>query len=198
CGEYKSQFKSLVYPVKDVEDTCIEKNIVGLNPRIICQATGKDWMTAKTLNAQMTLASEAAAQLDLLALLPPETSSSHHHPSNCPVLNPTNPPCPPKDPDSMEIDTACVLPATHSLLDISCSLLSSECFQAFVDQIRSATSATVLVVQLLSAQAPPLNYQPIGPVWSLYRQGGDCGSQQLLPLMTWSCGKLRRTKVNKG
>ncbi|KNZ56783.1 hypothetical protein VP01_2319g1 [Puccinia sorghi] len=32
-------------------------------------------------------------------------------------------------------------------------------------------------------------------LWSLYRRGSDCQSQQLLPLMTWSCGKLRRTKV---
>ncbi|KNZ62465.1 hypothetical protein VP01_1267g6, partial [Puccinia sorghi] len=35
-------------------------------------------------------------------------------------------------------------------------------------------------------------------LWSLYRQGGACGSQQLLPLRTLSRGKLRRAKANKG
>ncbi|PLW44198.1 hypothetical protein PCANC_13437 [Puccinia coronata f. sp. avenae] len=37
-GEYNSKFKSLVYLVEDVEETRIEKYVLGLNPRIVWKA----------------------------------------------------------------------------------------------------------------------------------------------------------------
>jgi hypothetical protein len=47
-----------------------------LNPRIISQAMSKEWSNANTLDAQMDMATEAAAQLDLLSLAP--SNSSQH------------------------------------------------------------------------------------------------------------------------
>ncbi|KAA1123047.1 hypothetical protein PGTUg99_014222 [Puccinia graminis f. sp. tritici] len=93
-GEYNSQFKSLVYLVEDVEDTRIEKYVQGLNPRIIRQAMGKQWREARSLDARMELASEAAAELDLLAQLPPEPAAGTPLPSlssNRPGFHPPPP-----------------------------------------------------------------------------------------------------------
>ncbi|KAA1124880.1 hypothetical protein PGTUg99_036364 [Puccinia graminis f. sp. tritici] len=83
-GEYNSQFKSLVYLVEDVEATRIEKYTSGLNPRIIRKAMSKQWTDATTLDQKMELASDAAAQLNILAMLPPTprrvTISTRFHP----------------------------------------------------------------------------------------------------------------------
>ncbi|KNZ48807.1 uncharacterized protein VP01_53g5 [Puccinia sorghi] len=120
-GEYNSKFSSLVYLVEDVEDSRIEKYVSGLNPRIIRQAMGKEWLSAKSLATRMALASEAAAQLDLLSLLPPDSTSLPHYPlsSNRPAFNSAPPPRPTRDPDAMEIDATRVIPAFRSLLDAS-------------------------------------------------------------------------------
>jgi hypothetical protein len=74
--EYNSRFSSLVYLVEDVEEACIERYVSGLNPWIISQAMSKEWRNANTLDARMDMATEAAAQLDLLSLLP--SNSSQH------------------------------------------------------------------------------------------------------------------------
>ncbi|PLW58122.1 hypothetical protein PCANC_04120 [Puccinia coronata f. sp. avenae] len=66
-GEYNSKFCSLVYLVKDVEAARIERYVLGLNPRIIWKAMSAEWQAADTLKAWMALATEAAAQLNLLA-----------------------------------------------------------------------------------------------------------------------------------
>ncbi|KNZ50978.1 uncharacterized protein VP01_4147g1 [Puccinia sorghi] len=81
----------------------------------------------------MVLASEAAAQLDLLALLPPDPAPSVHlHPlSTSPVLaSPPQRPSP-RDPDAMEIDATCVHNTNHCLLDVSQALCRSRnlCFR---------------------------------------------------------------------
>lgn len=133
-GEYNSQFKSLVYLVENVEDARIEKYISGLNPRIIRKAMSKQWMEAKTLDSRMELASEAAAQLDLLALLPPEPPvGSHHHPLSSAQHQFTTPstPRPPRDPDAMDVDATRVIPVNRSLLDFSRLLCRSRnlCFR---------------------------------------------------------------------
>ncbi|PLW14213.1 hypothetical protein PCANC_17848 [Puccinia coronata f. sp. avenae] len=107
-GEYNSQFKSLVYLVEDVEETRIEKYVLGLNPCIVRKVMCKQWMDCKTLDKRMEMALDAAAQLDVLAQLPPElTQSSTHHPLSSPQYVPR----PPqqrmgRDPDAMEIDAA--------------------------------------------------------------------------------------------
>ncbi|KAA1090666.1 hypothetical protein PGT21_009749 [Puccinia graminis f. sp. tritici] len=121
-GEYNSQFKSLVYLVEDVEATRIEKYTQGLNPRIVWKAMSKQWIDAKTLDEKMELASDAAAQLDILALLPPDPpAGSQLHPLSSTRLGhpPPQPPRPQRDPDAMEIDAARVIPATanKSILD---------------------------------------------------------------------------------
>ncbi|KAA1071645.1 hypothetical protein PGT21_013926 [Puccinia graminis f. sp. tritici] len=121
-GEYNSQFKSLVYLVEDVEATRIEKYTQGLNPRIVRKAMSKQWIDARTLDQKMELASDAAAQLDILALLPPEPpSGTQHFPLSSTRLGhpQPQPPRPPRDPDAMEIDAARVLPLNggKSLLD---------------------------------------------------------------------------------
>ncbi|KAA1086247.1 hypothetical protein PGTUg99_013747 [Puccinia graminis f. sp. tritici] len=121
-GEYNSQFKSLVYLVEDVEATRIEKYTAGLNPRIIRKAMLKQWTDAQTLDEKMELASDAAAQLDILALLPPDPPmGNQHHPlSLSRVVHPPPPPPRPQwDPDAMEIDATKVVPAAvgRSLLD---------------------------------------------------------------------------------
>ncbi|KAA1070417.1 hypothetical protein PGT21_011858 [Puccinia graminis f. sp. tritici] len=121
-GEYNSQFKSLVYLVEDVEATRIEKYAQGLNPRIVRNAMSKQWVETKTLDEKMELASDAAAQLDLLALLPPDPpAGSQLHPLSSTRFSqpPPQPPRPQRDPDAMEIDAARVIPAPagKSLLD---------------------------------------------------------------------------------
>ncbi|KAA1134621.1 hypothetical protein PGTUg99_007968 [Puccinia graminis f. sp. tritici] len=113
-GEYNSQFKSLVYLVEDIEATRIEKYTAGLNPRIIRKAMSKQWTDAQTLDEKMELASDAAAQLDILALLPPDPPmGNQHHPlsSSRVVHPPPPPPRPQRDHDAMEIDATKVVPA---------------------------------------------------------------------------------------
>ncbi|PLW13162.1 hypothetical protein PCANC_18628 [Puccinia coronata f. sp. avenae] len=109
-GEYNAQFSSLVYLVEDVPENQIEKYVSGLNPRIIRKAMSKQWRDANTLRKQMELATEEAAQLNLLALLPPEPGQHHAHTplsTNQPPGLPNHFPAPPppqRDPDAMEID----------------------------------------------------------------------------------------------
>jgi hypothetical protein len=74
-GEYNSRFSSLVYLVEDVEEARIKRYVSGLNPWIISQAMSKEWRNVNTLDARMELATEAAAQLNLLSLLPTDPSS---------------------------------------------------------------------------------------------------------------------------
>ncbi|PLW27912.1 hypothetical protein PCANC_25391 [Puccinia coronata f. sp. avenae] len=76
-GEYNTQFSCLVYLVEDVEENQVEKYVLGLNPCIIRKAMSQQWREACTLQERMALAKEAAAQIDLLALLPPESSHPH-------------------------------------------------------------------------------------------------------------------------
>jgi hypothetical protein len=78
-GEYNSKFCSLVYLVEDVEAARIERYVLGLNPRIIWKAMSAEWQAADTLEARMALATEAAAQLDLVALLPPDALQPGRH-----------------------------------------------------------------------------------------------------------------------
>ncbi|PLW37472.1 hypothetical protein PCASD_10663 [Puccinia coronata f. sp. avenae] len=107
-GKYNAQFSSLVYLVNYVEENRIEKYVLGLHPRIIRKAMSKEWLTATTLSEKMVLASKAAAQLDILAQLPPETPLNHHpssthRPHALQIPHPQ--PLPqPRDPDAMEID----------------------------------------------------------------------------------------------
>ncbi|PLW22012.1 hypothetical protein PCANC_04360 [Puccinia coronata f. sp. avenae] len=113
-GGYNSRFSSLVYLVENVEEARVEHYVSGLNPRIVAQAMSKEWRRANTLDACMDLATEAAAQLKLLSLLP---SNSSHHSRKCPFssapppglsfpLPHQNPPA--RDPNEMEIDAATV------------------------------------------------------------------------------------------
>jgi hypothetical protein len=111
-GEYNSRFSSLVYLVEDVEEARIERYVSGLNPRIVAQAMSKEWRNANTLDAWMEFATEAAAQLDLLSLLP---SKSNHQPRSRPFSSapppglsfpPPHQSLPFKDPNAMEIDAA--------------------------------------------------------------------------------------------
>ncbi|PLW38865.1 hypothetical protein PCASD_09871 [Puccinia coronata f. sp. avenae] len=126
-GEYNAQFSSLVYLVEDVPENQIEKYVSGLNPRIIRKAMSKQWRDANTLRERMELATEAAAQLDLLALLPPEPVQHHAHTplsTNRPPGLPNHFPAPPppqRDPDAMEIDTLGFQPGSRqaSILDAS-------------------------------------------------------------------------------
>ncbi|PLW23489.1 hypothetical protein PCASD_13623 [Puccinia coronata f. sp. avenae] len=81
----------------------------------------KQWLKSKALSKKMVLATEAAAQPDILLQLPPENPSSHHplstsHPQiiQFPHPQPTPVSC---DPDSMEIDA--VLPEKSSLMDVT-------------------------------------------------------------------------------
>ncbi|KNZ57745.1 uncharacterized protein VP01_2082g1 [Puccinia sorghi] len=94
---------------------------------------GKEWLAATSLDTQMTLAAEAAAQLDLLALLPPDMASSQHHPlsSNQSGFDHPPPPQPQRNPDAMEIDAIRMTPTFRFLLDISRLLCRARnlCFQ---------------------------------------------------------------------
>ncbi|KNZ56310.1 uncharacterized protein VP01_2437g1, partial [Puccinia sorghi] len=132
-GEYNSQFSSLVYLVEDVEETRIEKYVAGLNPLIIRHAMSTAWRQVKTLDEKMAMASEAAAQLDLLAQLPSETSSATTYrplSSNRPLPFSPQPSSPmPSDPNAMEIDAIQSVP--RSLLDSSRLLCRSKnlCFR---------------------------------------------------------------------
>ncbi|PLW40620.1 hypothetical protein PCANC_13025 [Puccinia coronata f. sp. avenae] len=138
-GEYNSKFCSLVYLVEDVEAARNERYVLGLNPKIIWKAMSAEWRAADTLEARMALATEAAAQLDLLALLPQDVSQPGRHrplssapPPGLPLppqyqANPT-----PRDPNAMEIDATTFRPGNRppTILDISRSLCRSKnlCF----------------------------------------------------------------------
>ncbi|KNZ60476.1 hypothetical protein VP01_1549g7 [Puccinia sorghi] len=119
--EYNSQFSSLVYLVEDVEETRIEKYVSGLNPLIIRHVMSKAWRQVKTLDDKMAMAAEAAAQIDLLAQLPSDSStptsyrplsSNRKLPYTPPPVNPA-----PHNPNAMEINAVQTL--SRSLLDSS-------------------------------------------------------------------------------
>ncbi|PLW09922.1 hypothetical protein PCASD_21478 [Puccinia coronata f. sp. avenae] len=119
-GEYNSRFCSLVYLVEDVEAARIERYVSGLNPRIIHKAMSKKWRAADTLKARMELATEAAAQLNLLALLPPDLANhACHRPlSSAPPPGFSQPPqhqssTPVHDPNAMEINATMTRPGSH-------------------------------------------------------------------------------------
>ncbi|PLW22102.1 hypothetical protein PCASD_17039 [Puccinia coronata f. sp. avenae] len=109
-GEYNAQFSSLVYLIEDVPENHIEKYVSGLNPHIIRKAMSKQWQDANTLCKRMDLAAKAAAQLNLLVLLPPEQGQNHPHTplsTNCPPGFPNHfsiPLPPQRDLDAMEVD----------------------------------------------------------------------------------------------
>ncbi|PLW36707.1 hypothetical protein PCASD_08701 [Puccinia coronata f. sp. avenae] len=139
-GEYNSRFCSLVYLVEDVEAARIERYVSSLNPRIINKAMSKEWRAADTLEARMELAMEAAAQLDLLALLPLESSQTGRHQplSLAPPPGLFLPPhhqslIPVHDPNAMEIDatTTCPSNCPPTVFNISWSICCSKnlCFQ---------------------------------------------------------------------
>ncbi|PLW26792.1 hypothetical protein PCASD_25771 [Puccinia coronata f. sp. avenae] len=70
-------------------------------------------MDCKSLDEKMELASDAAAQLDVLAQLPPDPAVSNiYHPLSSQHYNSHPSPVarPPRDPDAMEINAARVLP----------------------------------------------------------------------------------------
>ncbi|PLW22287.1 hypothetical protein PCASD_16997 [Puccinia coronata f. sp. avenae] len=151
-GEYNSQFKSLVYLVEDVEVTCIEKYVSGLNPRIIRKVMCKAWMDCTLLDAKMEMASDAAAQLDVLAQLPPKSSSAGPHQpllSHRYIAQPPQQPRPPRDPDAMEIDAARVLPriasARSSLLDASRALCRARqlCFRCLAPIVPGSHTGSI-------------------------------------------------------
>jgi hypothetical protein len=140
-GEYNSHLCSLVYLVEDVEAARIEQYVSGLNPQIVWKAMSKEWRATDTLEARMELAIKAAAQLDLLALLPPDSAQPvcHKPLSSAPPLGlPFQPhhPAPPAaahDPNAMEINAATIRPGNcfPTVLDVSHSLCRSKglCFQ---------------------------------------------------------------------
>ncbi|PLW27485.1 hypothetical protein PCASD_23089 [Puccinia coronata f. sp. avenae] len=136
-GEYNSHFKSLVYLVEDVEATRIERYVSGLNPRIVRKAMCKSWMDCASLDEKMELASDAAAQLDVLAQLPPDSAHpGPHHPlsSQRQIAQAPAQHRPLRDPDAMEIDATRVTPANsqyRSLLDASRALCRARqlCFR---------------------------------------------------------------------
>ncbi|KAA1117756.1 hypothetical protein PGT21_022412 [Puccinia graminis f. sp. tritici] len=137
-GDYNSRFSSLVYLVEDVEEARIERYVLGLNPRIIYKAMSKEWRGAKTLDERMELATEAAAQLDLLSLLPSESSQPRHQPlSSAPPPGLSLPThhqtTAARDPNAMDVDAAFVRRGNRpqSLIDIARSicLQKSLCFR---------------------------------------------------------------------
>lgn len=78
-GKYNLQFSSLVYLVEDVEETRIEKYVSGLNPHIIRHVMSTAWRQVKTLDDKMAMAAEAAAQLNILAQLPSDSSNPNSY-----------------------------------------------------------------------------------------------------------------------
>lgn len=90
------------------------------------------WRQVKTLDNKMDMASKAAAQLDLLAQLPSDSSAltpCQPLSSNCPLpAVPYTAPQPPRNSNSMEIDT--VQKSSCLLLDASCLIFQSHslCF----------------------------------------------------------------------
>ncbi|PLW10793.1 hypothetical protein PCASD_24924 [Puccinia coronata f. sp. avenae] len=156
-GEYNAQFSSLVYLVDDVEENRIEKYVLGLNPRIIRKAMSKEWLSTKSLSEKMVLATEAAAQLDILAQLPPDHSSTHQplsaaRPSALQFPHPQPPPAP-RDPDAMEVDALGTRPSP-SILDISRSICRSRklCFRCLKPIIPGSHSGSI---NCMNAPASP-------------------------------------------
>ncbi|PLW50811.1 hypothetical protein PCANC_14322 [Puccinia coronata f. sp. avenae] len=138
-GEYNSRFSSLVYLVEDVEEARVERYVLGLNPRIILQAMSREWRSADTLDARMNLATEAAAQLDLLSLLPTEPLfQQRQRPfSSAPPPGLSFPPphqsLPQRDPNAMEINAASIRRSggPPNLFDLSRSICRQKnlCFR---------------------------------------------------------------------
>jgi hypothetical protein len=84
-------FSSLVYLVEDAKEAHVKFYVSGLNPQIVSQAMSKEWRRANMLDAQMDLAIKAAAQLNLLSLLPSDNSQPLRH---CPFFWPLRQGCP--------------------------------------------------------------------------------------------------------
>ncbi|KNZ59247.1 uncharacterized protein VP01_1776g6 [Puccinia sorghi] len=162
-GEYNAQFSSLVYLVEDVEANRIEKYVAGLNPRIIHKAMGKEWRSAATLAKKMELASEAAADIDVLSALPPVSSLANPHAP----LSSSRPPglFPPRhipsqaapDPDAMEIDATSSRPVTQmsSLFDSSRSICRARklCFRCLKPVVPGVHSGS------LNCPNPPITME---------------------------------------
>ncbi|PLW13242.1 hypothetical protein PCANC_18023 [Puccinia coronata f. sp. avenae] len=174
----------------DVEEARIKQYISGLNPRIIAQAMSKEWRGANTLGARMDLATKAAAQLNLLSLLPCNTAShSWHRPlSLAPPPGLSFPPSQqaqlPQDPNAMEIDaTAPTAPFTHTVsLDCPNPGVTWEQREAFVAKHKPNSSTFVAAVKVDSLpQSPsaPLTYCP--PKASTVTFGEDSTEGQVDP-----------------
>ncbi|KNZ53100.1 hypothetical protein VP01_3342g1 [Puccinia sorghi] len=89
--------------------------------------------------------------------------------------------------------TAYILKSKHFPKKTPHHLFDEESFHQFINiEVVQARKKDLL------ASHEKNNARSQGLLWSLYRQGGGCGSQQLLPLRAWSRGKLRRAKANKG
>ncbi|KNZ46873.1 hypothetical protein VP01_687g3, partial [Puccinia sorghi] len=69
-GKYNTQFSSLVYLVEDVEADHIKKYIDRLSPRIIQKVMRKEWCSEKNLVNKTELASQVAADINILASFP--------------------------------------------------------------------------------------------------------------------------------
>ncbi|KAI9623693.1 hypothetical protein H4Q26_014420 [Puccinia striiformis f. sp. tritici PST-130] len=117
-GEYNAQFKSLAYLVNDSDEVRIKKYVSSLNTRIVRHAMNQAWMDEEDLDGKMELASKAAAQLDVLATLPPEPAPGTPLPPLSSNRLGTHPPQRQhRDPNAMEIDSTRVAPFNNSLLD---------------------------------------------------------------------------------
>ncbi|KNZ58750.1 uncharacterized protein VP01_1869g1 [Puccinia sorghi] len=162
-GEYNAQFSSIVYLVEDVEANRIEKYVAGLNPRIIHKAMGKEWRSANSLAKKMELASEAAADIDVLSTLPPVSSLANPHAplssSRPPGLFPPRhtPAQAPPDPDAMEIDATTSRSVTHasSLFDSSRSICRARklCFRCLKPVVPGVHSGS------LNCPNPPITME---------------------------------------
>ncbi|PLW52258.1 hypothetical protein PCASD_00018 [Puccinia coronata f. sp. avenae] len=117
----------------------------------------KEWLNTKTLSEKMVLATEAAAQLDILAQLPPDHSSTHQplsaaRPAALQFPHPQPPPAP-RDPDAMEVDALGTRPSP-SILDISRSICRSRklCFRCLKPIIPGSHSGSI---NCMNAPASP-------------------------------------------
>ncbi|PLW21548.1 hypothetical protein PCANC_03982 [Puccinia coronata f. sp. avenae] len=117
----------------------------------------REWREARTLQACMDLATEAAAQLDLLALLPPETSTPHHHTplstnrppgfSNHHLSHPALP-C---NPDAMEIDALGVQSSAQlAIMDASRGLCCTRwlCFRCLKSIVPGSHTGSINFLNL--------------------------------------------------
>ncbi|POW02349.1 hypothetical protein PSHT_12137 [Puccinia striiformis] len=187
-GEYNAQFKSLAYLVNDSDEVRIEKYVSGLNTRIVRHAMNQAWMDEEDLDGKMELASKAAAQLDVLATLPPEPAPGTPLPPLSSNRLGTHPPQRQhRDPNAMEIDSTRVAPFNNSLLDscraicrarklcfrclapivpgvhtgsLNCPNLfvSNERRQALVDRCRQNSPTSISSIQA-QVPEPPLTYR---------------------------------------